>query len=118
MQLAVSTMEPTMVVDPVEVECPVCDKKVRADAARCPHCGAEFSMSGVDELEKVVQDLSRPAEPPSSEVAPVPIVEEAHPVPPASAVASTPEPALVTEQVHEDDKGGKGLFGKLFKKKK
>jgi hypothetical protein len=111
-------MEPTMVVDPVEVECPVCDKKVRADAARCPHCGAEFSMSDVDELEKVVQDLSRPEETPSLEAAPAPHIDEVPPVPPVPAVASAPEPAPVTEQAHEDDKGGKGLFGKLFKKKK
>jgi hypothetical protein len=90
----------TMDADSVEVECPVCDHKVRADAPRCPHCGAEFSMSGVDELEKVAREMDRPP------------VEE----PPKEEAGKIVEP--VQAVVAEESKETKGLFGKLFKKKK
>jgi predicted amidophosphoribosyltransferase len=88
-----------MDADSIEVECPVCDRKVRSDAARCPHCGAEFSLSGVDELEKVAREMDRPP------------VEE-----PKVEVVKTVEPVPVL--VEEGPKEAKGLFDKWFKKKK
>ena len=88
-----------MDADSIEVECPVCDRKVKSEAARCPHCGAEFSLSGVDELEKVAREMDSP---------PVdgPKVEAVKAVEPVPATAE------------EEPKEAKGLFGKLFKKKK
>ena len=91
----------------LEVECPVCDHKVSVDAVRCPSCNAVFSLSGVDELEKVARELNAPAavekpaevrnDPPRAEGK---IAED----------RKTPESA--------DPKQKDGLLGKLFKKKK
>jgi hypothetical protein len=33
-----------MDADNVEIECPVCDQKIRADAPRCPNCGIWTDM--------------------------------------------------------------------------
>ena len=84
----------------VEVECPVCDHKVTSDAAQCPHCGAEFSMSGVDELERVAREMDGPPET----------------APPAVQVVKAAEAGQ--EVTVEDPKDAKGLFGRFFKKKK
>ena len=93
-----------MDMDDLEIECPVCDRRVRADAPRCPYCGAEYVMSGVDELEKVAQELNgRPA--PERPVAVEPLVEAATTVEAAEVVTGP-----------DDEKGGKGLLGKLFRK--
>lgn len=92
-----------MDADTVEIECPVCDRKVRADAPRCPYCGAEYAMSGVDELEQVARELN-------CRTAPV--------VPrPSERPAEVPAAAAVVEQEGEDD-AGKGFFGKLFRKRR
>ncbi|MBI0584227.1 MAG: hypothetical protein ISF22_08385 [Methanomassiliicoccus sp.] len=95
-----------MELDSLEVECPVCDHKVRASDPRCPYCGAEFAMSGVDELESMVRDMNGP---PRAEPAPEPVAVVA----PAVAVPEEPVGEAMSE-----DKGGKGLFGKLFRKKR
>jgi predicted amidophosphoribosyltransferase len=91
-----------MDADNVEIECPVCDQKIRADAPRCPNCGAEFVMSGVDELEKVARDLDRHAAP-----------EYQRPVP-APVTGSAP----AAETAKAEDPGEKGFLGKLFRKRK
>ncbi|MDW5562529.1 MAG: hypothetical protein SA339_04810 [Methanomassiliicoccus sp.] len=85
--------------DIVEIECPVCDQRVRADAPRCPHCGAEFAMSGVDELEKVVREINEPQ------------------VPRGTATPGPVKGAEVTPAKAEDTEN-KGFFGKLFKKRR
>jgi len=84
-----------------EIECPVCDQKVRADAPRCPHCGAEFAMSGVDELERVAREIN------------------GVPTPADLAVeASTAEGAVeIGSPEKDEEKETKGFFGKLFRKR-
>ena len=93
-----------MDADDMEIECPVCDQKVRADAARCPYCGAEFAMSGVDELERVAREMNGQ---PLTDGPPL----EAQPPGAPGAVA-------VTEPSRNEDKEDKGFFGKLFRKKR
>lgn len=90
-----------MDTETVEIECPVCDQKVRADAPRCPHCGAEFAMSGVDELERVAREIN------------------GVPTPADLAVeASTAEGAVeIGSPETEGEKETKGFFGKLFRKR-
>jgi hypothetical protein len=82
----------------LEVECPVCDHLVPIDAVRCPNCNAVFSLSGVEELQKVARELNDPA------AADAPLVEAPAPI--------APEP----EKAGQKEKSG--LFGKLFKKKR
>lgn len=82
-----------MGVDNEEIECPVCDHMIGPEATVCPGCGTDFTLSGMDELDKVIQDLDRPAEP--AEVAPL-------------AVTAGPlEPA---------DEGKKGRLSKWLKR--
>lgn len=91
----------------LEVECPVCDHKVSVDAVRCPNCDAVFSLSGVDELEKVVRELNAPA------VADKPA--EVKNDPPKA------EGKIAEDRKTPDDAAPKqkdSLLGKLFKKKK
>lgn len=117
-----------MASDDLEVECPVCDHKISSDATRCPNCGAEFSLSGVDELERVVQEMDRPVEAiegpsstPSKDTLPLseppfPAKEEEVAVVdqfPKDQDVVSPPPA-----VPEEDRRKDGLFGKLFKKKR
>jgi hypothetical protein len=87
----------------VEIECPVCDQMVRADAPRCPHCGAEFAMAGIDELERVAREINDQPTPEGSAVKQVP--------------AESPA-AVVVDDRDVDDLGGKGFFGKLFRKRR
>lgn len=116
-----------MASDRVEVECPVCDHRIPSDATRCPNCGADFSLSGVDELEKVVQEIDGPVK----EVGP-PILEATSSVPvvpaPSSPSAGKEEAgrafAKGQEAVppspggREEERKTDGLFGKLFRKKR
>ena len=88
-----------MDADIVEIECPVCDRKVKADAPRCPYCGAEYAMSGVDELEQVAPEPN------------------GHPAPERPVVAASPA-AAATTACPDDEKGGMGLLGKLFRKRR
>lgn len=87
----------------VEIECPVCDQKVKADAPRCPHCGAEFAMSGVDELEIVAREINGQPAPEALKAKAGPI--EAH-------------PAAMANSEKEEDKEGRGFLGKLFRKRR
>ncbi len=86
-----------------EIECPVCDKKVPWDAKICPGCGADFSISGMEDLEAVATELVEAKPPPAVEV----IVQEE----PPRAEAKPPE----TSPKEEEKKGG--LFKRLFGKK-
>ncbi len=91
----------------LEVECPVCDHKVSVDAVQCPNCKAVFSLSGVDELEKVVRELNAPAvvdKPAEVRIDP-PRAEG-----PRTEDHKTPESA--------EPKQKDGLLGMFFKKKK
>lgn len=90
-----------MDTETVEIECPVCDQKVRADAPRCPHCGAEFAMSGVDELERVAREIN-------GVPAPADLAVEASTAEVAVEIGSTEK---------EEEKGTKGFLGKLFRKR-
>lgn len=81
-----------------EVECPLCDRKVPLDATKCPGCGADFSLSDMEDLEKVVSELDRPT-------AETTVVSEA-PAAPAEA------PAAPSPQGSAEKK--KGMFSKLF----
>jgi len=42
----------------LEIECPVCDQKMPADAQRCSSCGVELMTAGMAELEEVARDIS------------------------------------------------------------
>jgi uncharacterized Zn finger protein (UPF0148 family) len=83
-----------------EVECPVCDRKIAADAQRCPNCGADFSMSGFEDLEQVARDLNDPVD------------RKAKPadqrVPEASKESDTPAEGRKKE----------GFLGRLFRKRR
>jgi hypothetical protein len=39
--------------DDLIIDCPVCDKRIPASSKRCPHCGTDLSMNGLDELEQL-----------------------------------------------------------------
>jgi hypothetical protein len=85
-----------------EVECPVCDRKISADAKTCTGCGADFSSSGVDELEQVARDLRNPIISP-----PVTVAQ------PVEYEAPRPhEPQKVADEKKDN------LLGRFFKKKK
>ena len=43
-----------------KVVCPACDLPIDPDATSCPGCGADFTMQGIDELELVARDLTKP----------------------------------------------------------
>ncbi len=93
-----------MVSDKLEVECPVCDHKVPSDATQCPNCGAEFSFSGVEELQKVAQDIN---------------VQEAEAVVTATEEVVDPVPvATSTPESAGEEKRKDSLLGKFFKKKR
>ena len=93
-----------MASDTLEDECPVCDHKVPSDATRCPNCGADFSFSGVEELQKVAREINDP----EAEVK-VPATEEVVDQIPAA----TAPPSSTGDDKHKDS-----LFGKIFKKKR
>ncbi|MDH7509215.1 MAG: hypothetical protein QHH00_07455 [Methanomassiliicoccales archaeon] len=42
---------------PLEIECPLCDKKVNADSSACPHCGAELKSHEIGELEALAGEI-------------------------------------------------------------
>jgi hypothetical protein len=91
-----------MDTETVEIECPVCDQKVRADAPRCPHCGAEFAMSGVDELERVAREINGVPTPADLAV---------------EASTAEEETVEIGSTEREGEKETKGFFGKLFRKR-
>lgn len=40
-----------------EVECPNCERKIPAESKSCPACGADFTLSGMDELEALAKHM-------------------------------------------------------------
>jgi uncharacterized Zn finger protein (UPF0148 family) len=91
----------------LEVECPVCDHTISVDAVRCPNCDAVFSLSGVDELQKVARELNDPA----PEERPTETPKE-----PLKAEVTIAQGPKTPDSIDPKEKGG--LLGKLFKKKK
>ena len=102
-----------MSAESVEVECPVCDRKVPADSNRCPYCHADFTMSGLDELEKVAREINDPA---IADAPSVDKVESAPGVDPGPAHGPPVDPSE-GDQAGPDNKKD-GLLGRFFKKKK
>ncbi len=102
-----------MASEKVEVECPVCDQKVPSDATRCPSCGAEFTFSGVEELQRVAQEINEAR--PVVEAPPVMVVPAA--ISTAAATEGT-EAAVEAQVTAEDDRPKDKLLGKLFKKRR
>lgn len=51
---------PNMASDEL-VECPVCGRPISPDVTSCPACDAEFTMHGIDELERMARTLDAPA---------------------------------------------------------
>lgn len=84
----------------VEIECPLCDRKIAADAPRCPHCGAEFAMSDLEDLERVAQELN------------------GHPAPERPVENTAGTEAVEAATVHSEEKGGRGFLSKLFRKRR
>ena len=71
---------------------------------RCPNCGAEFSFSGVEELQKVAQDIN---------------VQEAEAVVTATEEVVDPVPvATSSPESAGEEKRKDSLLGKFFKKKR
>jgi hypothetical protein len=85
------------------VECPVCDRPIDPDATSCPTCGADFTMQGIDELERVVKTLDAP-EP----------AEEALDASPAETPSDAPDAAPPHPVEAERPEQRKGLFSRLF----
>ena len=118
-------------------ECPVCDKKIPLDAKTCPGCGADFSISGMEDLEAVATELTQVEVAPSLPKVEVKVQKEpTHPekrpmevvAPPkddgqeSSVEAILPEvsplrvgPAKESPSKEDEKKGG--LFKRFFGKK-
>jgi hypothetical protein len=103
----------------LEIECPVCDRKIPADAKECPSCGIDLSTAGMDELEEVARDISegKPESAPEVEN----VVPRSNPAPQVSGEVAAIEPKA--EEKHEEpapetdnemkEKGGlRRLFGR------
>jgi endogenous inhibitor of DNA gyrase (YacG/DUF329 family) len=101
-----------MTKEPDSAECPMCGRSVPSDATSCPGCGADLSMSSLEELEKVAKSLSSGEPMPSKEV-PVEKAEVKQPL--AAPKAAGPEAPKPKEE--EGAKEGK-RFGKFFGKRK
>lgn len=100
-----------------EMECPNCDRRISADATRCPGCGADLSLSSLEELEEVARKISKGERPVSpGSVAETKVVKQEE-----KAIESKPESPKVEEKRPEEEKATeeerKG-FGRLFGKKK
>jgi len=101
--------------DAIEIECPICDHKMPAEARRCPSCGVDFVISGMDELEAVAREISD-GKPPAPEAA----VEEVRNPPGNGDMNQTApgNPGLDPNQGNGENgskkerKGFKGLFGR------
>jgi len=57
-----------MTKDPDSAECPMCGRSLPSDATSCSGCGADLSMSSLEELEKVAKSLSSGGPMPGKEV--------------------------------------------------
>ena len=105
----------------LEIECPVCDRKMPADTKKCPSCGVDLSTAGMDELEEVARDLSegKPESAPTLESPP----PQPDPTPQIPEVQTTAEPAVkkVLEEPAPDVASGtkeKGGLRRLFGRKR
>jgi hypothetical protein len=98
-----------------EIECPNCDRRIPADATRCPGCGADLSLSSLEELEEVARKISNGERP----VSPGPVAETKVVKQEEKAVGPKPESPKVDEKRPEEgtEKEKKG-FGRLFGTKK
>jgi hypothetical protein len=114
-----------------ETECPICDRKVQSDMAKCPNCGADLSLSSFADLEEVAIQLSTDAPVPpkakvdSKEQSPrsEPRTEEIKPeAPPPEKKEGSQMPAepkkeeKATVEPNKDE--SKHGLGRLFGKKK
>jgi hypothetical protein len=114
-----------------ETECPICDRKVQSDMAKCPNCGSDLSLSSFADLEEVAMQLSTDApeqlkakadsqEPLSRSE---PKIETSKPdIPPSEKKEEPPKPAEPKKEekptVDANKDEGKHGFGRLFGKKK
>lgn len=106
----------------LEIECPMCDRRIASNAKECPFCGADFSTAGMDELEDVARDISEGRQ--SS----VPATMKATPEPHSTAAVvavpeASPEPvhdekAEITAQELDRESKEKGGLRRLFGRKK
>lgn len=102
----------------LEIECPICDRRIASNANVCPFCGADFSTAGMDELEDVARDISEGRQ--SS----VPVTMKATPEPqPIAPVVASPEQAHderaeITAQESDRESKDKGGLRRLFGRKK
>lgn len=106
----------------LEIECPMCDRRVASNAKECPFCGADFSTAGMDELEDVARDISegrRPSVPVTIKATPDP-----QPIAPVVAVPeASPEPirderSEITAQELDREPKDKGGLRRLFGRKR
>lgn len=74
------------------VECPVCGRPIDPDVTSCPACGAEFTLHGIDELERMARTLDAPE---------------------ASDATSSDATALQPAEAGRPERK-KGLFSRLF----
>lgn len=125
----------------LEIECPICDAKLSIEARACPKCGAELGMADFQDLENLANDISgvKPktaeasekqakkecdtASRASEDVVVTPSKERPLPdkdVPPSEGdQTASVKPKDDMKDVEESDAGKKkGLFSKLFGKKK
>jgi hypothetical protein len=106
----------------LEIECPICDRRIASNAKVCPFCGVDFSTAGMDELEDVARDISEGRQPS------VPVATKA--TPDAQSIAAvvavpeeSPEPvhdekAEITAQELDRESKDKGGLRRLFGRKK
>ncbi len=88
----------------VEIECPVCDRKIRDNAPYCPYCGAEFAMSGIDELERVAREMNGTPVPNETEV--------------RAAAVEVPVAISGNGNGRDEEAESKGFLGSLFRKRR
>lgn len=104
----------------LEIECPVCDHKMPADARKCPSCGVELETAGMAELEEVARDILEGKPEVGQEMA-INVPQSV----PTMQMSDDPSPGNVPEVAAEESgeepdsaAKGKGGFRRLFGRKK
>jgi hypothetical protein len=106
----------------LEIECPICDRRIASNANVCPFCGADFSTAGMDELEDIARDISEGRQ--SSVPVTMKSTPEPQPIAPVvAAPEASPEPvhderAEITAQESDGEPKDKGGLRRLFGRKK